>query len=93
MILLKFIEILRGRRVAKKGVMTNADRKTINRVKSDALTKLSALLSENDKVMIELSDAAVPYFLDILDDPAFSVYRFQQYDEYHYIFSNRTLII
>lgn len=90
---MKFAEILRGRRVAKKGAMTTADRKASNKVKSEALTKLNALLSENDKVMIELSDDAVPYFLDILDDPAFSIYRFQQVDEYHYIFSNRTLII
>lgn len=90
---MKFAEILRGRRVARKGAVTTADRKASNKVKSEALTKLNALLSENDKVMIEISDNAVPYFLDILDDPAFSIYRFQQVDEYHYIFSNRTLII
>lgn len=90
---MKFAEILRGRRVAKKGAVTTADRKASNKVKSEALTKLNALLSENDKVMIEISDNAVPYFLDILDDPAFSIYRFQQVDEYHYIFSNRTLIV
>ena len=90
---MKFAEILRGRRVARKGAVTTADRKASNKVKSEALTKLNALLSENDKVMIEISDNAVPYFLDILDDPAFSIYRFQQVDEYYYIFSNRTLII
>lgn len=90
---MKFAEILRGRRIAKKGAMTTADLKASNKVKSEALTKLNALLSENDKVMIEISENAAPYFLDILDDPAFSIYRFQQVDEYHYIFSNRTLII
>lgn len=64
-----------------------------NRIKAETLTQLNALLSDNDKVMLEITDDAVPYFLDILDDPAFEVYRYQQVDEYHYIFQNRTLII
>lgn len=90
---MRFTEILRGRRIARKGAMTLSDIKAASKIKSEALTKLSALLSENDKVMIEISESAVPYFLDILDDPAFSIYRYQQVDQYHYIFSNKTLII
>ena len=90
---MRFIEILKGRSIAKKGVISMADMKMSNKIKAETLQQLGAILSENDKVMLEISDTAVPYFLDILDDPAFGVYRYQQVDEYHYIFTNRELYI
>ena len=90
---MRFIEILKGRSIAKKGVVSMADMRMSNKLKAETLAQLNALLSDNDKVMLELSDTASQYFLDILDDPAFDIYRYQQVDATHYIFQNRALYI
>lgn len=90
---MRFTEILKGRNIAKKGVVSMKDMKMSNKIKAETLTQLNAILGDNDKVMLEISEDAVPFFLDILDDPAFDIYIFQQVDEYHYIFQNKTLII
>ena len=75
---MRFTEILKGRNIAKKGVVSMKDMKMSNKIKAETLTQLNAILGDNDKVMLEISEDAVPFFLDILDDPAFDIYIFQQ---------------
>lgn len=69
------------------------DMKFANKIKSETLSLLGAILEDKDKVLIEISSSAVPYFLDILDDPAFDVYEYNQVAVDKYEFSNRRLII
>lgn len=90
---MRFMKVLRERRVARKGQVSLRDMKVSNKIKVETLKQLNALLSVNDRVMFEISDEAVPYFLDILDDPVFEVYSFSQVDEYHYIFQNKRLFV
>lgn len=91
--MMRFIEILKGRNVAKKGRTSLEDMKYANKVKVTTLSLLSAVLSDKDAVEIELPTNAVPYFLDLLDDPAFAVYQYTQVSEDKYIFSNRSVRI
>lgn len=91
--MMRFIEILRGRNVAKKGQTSLEDMKFANKVKVMTLNLLSAVLSDKDAVEIELPKNAVPCFLDLLDDPAFEVYQYTQVSEDKYIFRNRSVRI
>lgn len=90
---MRFIQVLRDRKIAKSGQTSIQDMRMESKIKAETLKQLSALLSENDRVMIELYDNTVPYFLNILDNPAFSVYKYRQIDERHYEFSNRDLLV
>lgn len=90
---MRFLSILRDQRIAKRGQVSLRDMKFANRIKSETLSLLGAILEDKDRVLIEISSSAVPYFLDILDDPAFDIYDYKQVAEDKYEFSNRKLII
>lgn len=90
---MRFIQVLKDRKLANSVKSTIQDMRIESKIKAETLRQLSAILEENDKVMIELNDNAVPYFLNLLDNPAFGRYIAKQVDEYHYEFSNRDLLI
>lgn len=88
---MRFTKILKARRTAKKGQVSMKDLREFSRTKAELMDLLSSVLSNNDSVLIEIDDKAVPYFLDILDDPIFNIYEYRQVSQDKYIFVNKTL--
>lgn len=90
---MRWLRIIKGRRIAKKGQTSMKDLKLLNNIRVVTVNLLSAVLSDMDAVMIEVSAEAVPFFMDVLDDPAFSAYTYMQLADDKYIFRNRTIIL
>lgn len=87
------MKILKQKRQEKKVRNKKYSKRTENQLQVELRDKLEKYLSENDKVMIEVSESVLGEFINILDQSVIPVYEYEQIDKNKFVFKNNEIII